>query len=379
MRGRCTSIGVLGIALAACGGKTGSEPPPPAPTCASTTLTASAPTLVASGQGAFPSLAATPEGDRFLIVTENGVGGSVGTFVHVTSSGALASPAFQVSIEGRAVAAFDGTAFDVIAAPPSTKPSPMTLQRFNVEGTPLGPAVDIPIHAMQLMPAPGAPPPVVASPSGLALMLSEPGIKAAVDLHAVLIGVDGTVLRDDSLMSGTVDPYYGDGPYGSLALVGGRMIAQFTSPWMPGFPISVADLGWFGTAASTTVVGTQTGQCDVQLIGIGQKLAFSQCTGSDQWLFEGPPGGPFAKEWQLDGSLIASDGCGRVVNVGVSGQGPETLLARPWNGSPASISIDAYPDQLITTRDIAIAPTRSGFGVAWVDSDGVHFSTLAWQ
>jgi len=44
--------------------------------------------------------------NEFVIVTENGAGGSVGTFVHVTSSGALASPAFQVSIEGRAVAAF---------------------------------------------------------------------------------------------------------------------------------------------------------------------------------------------------------------------------------------------------------------------------------
>lgn len=321
------------------------------------------------------TLAATPSGDRFLVVwSPNGVAAaSQAVVVRVGDGAPSVSP--PVTVPAGGVAAFDGTAFDVIGAG-------LGFQRLDLDGRPLGPAVP---------PSPPVPAttrivewPTATTSSGIAVVVYVDALQSrpSVSVEADLLGTDGRVLRTQPLVAGDTDPYYGVGPIAALAPHDGDAFVLSTNMDLADDAVVLSALGGSGEPPPSSVVGQATPSFLFRLFPVGNRLAYPLADASRKnWLWEGPVTGPFTRLGELEANAVdvAADGCGRIVTLSTPGPSG-TLSASAWSGgTQVQVATDFGGAATRTSYAVPVVATSYGFGVAWIATDGVEFATLAWK
>jgi hypothetical protein len=371
MRRHSLALAAAGLALAlpACGGTTVANASTPVPSCTVSTLVASAPTKVATGSGsAIVTLAGTPSGDRFLVVWgPNSTAPRQAVVVRVEDGAPSVSSPVTVPFLG--VAAFDGTAFDVIGAG-------LAFQRIDLDGRPLGPAVSPASSTTGIVGWPAA-----TTSSGVAVVVlrNDPRSRPNLSVEADLLGTDGRLLRTQQLVTGYPDPYYGLGPIAAIAPHDGDAFVLSTNMNVPDDAVVLSAFGGSGQPPPSSGAGQAMPSYLFQLFPVGNRLAFPLNDGTQTWLWEGLVAGPFRRLGEVEPNAvdIAADGCGRIVTLSNPGWSA-TLSASAWGaGTQVQVATD-FGGPARSDR-APLVPTSYGFGVAWNATDGIEFATLAWK
>lgn len=91
-------------------------------------------------------------------------------------------------------------------------------------------------------------------------------------------------------------------------------------------------------------------------------------------VYTGSPAGPFARTASIDLTTTVAqqpDGCGGVVTLSQVG----TALSISGGASPRPLLLGTTL-AAFNAHTTAMTSTASGFGVTWVDADGIHLATL---
>lgn len=358
----------VALAVPACGGTVVDNTSTPVPSCSSSTLVASSPIKAGPGSASasIVTMAATPSGDRFLVVWGNLVGPPRQAVVVRVGDGApsVSSP---VTVPGGGVAAFDGTAFDVIG-------SGLAFQRIDLDGRLLGPTVSSSTHALRI----GWP--AATTSSGVAVIAygDGPSSQAPLSVEADLLGSDGRVLQRQPLIAGETDPYYGFGPIAAVAPHDGDAFVLSTNMDVANDAVVLSALGGSGEPAPSGVGSLEEPSNLFALFPVGNELAFPLNDGTHTWLWKGAVNGSFARVGEVEPNAVAvaADGCGRIVTL--SGQAG-TLSASAWSASTQVQVATDFTGPAASTYAAALVATSYGFGVAWSGDNGLELATLGWK
>lgn len=202
--------------------------------------------------------------------------------------------------------------------------------------------------------------------------------------HAALIGSNNTIEEDVALAPVVVGGLATVTPVG-LAIVQGQLVA--------GYGDLVSTLGWLGGAPVTTPTpfmmfpeptGAPRGSLAFfasgdRLVMWGTPTTFTPgaLTGPlPVSLYSGSPGGPFTQVTSVDPSTILvqqPDGCGGVVSLSTTG----SVLNVSWGSG--SVPLGPTASLIGNMHSAGMTATTTGFGITWVDTDGIHLATLAWE
>jgi hypothetical protein len=364
---------------------------PPSPTL---TLTSSALIVPAAavpmpppsaGGGVFlTSIAAAPSGEFFVTWSANippgKAGGTNEGFAVVAQPGSMGtSVAPIVSVPAGGQAAFDGSAFAVVgtstvstATGASSGPYELLLQRVDVAGQLAGPQVSIEeLDSVNTFVSS-----VVSTPRGLAI--GWYGSSA----EAMLVGADGSIEQEMGMAPFPGGEGETNGPVG-LAVAQGQLVAAYGD--------SLLTLDWLGGSSATTQTpfvmapgrtgGGRSGSLvffagSDQVTMWGRPDSLTADGGQPVGLYVGAVGGPFTQIASVDpvATLVQqSNGCGGIGTLSQTG----TSLSVSWGSPPATVGLGS--DWSLFSLFAAMVPTAAGFGVAWIDTDGIHLATLVWE
>jgi hypothetical protein len=360
--------------------------------CAPSHLVATTPVTIVTPDAdpANPTLASSRSGDRFLTVWTDG-GWTINnaripetiwaSLVQPGNGSASVSSAIELTGDGECpVAAWNGTDFTVVWGDDSG------LRSQEIDGT--GALVGGPTQAFAKASANECPASLVATGAGLAVAWYEGyGTRSPISTNVGLVGPNGAI--DDPLLLATVSP--DTSPNVALAQFQGRTYAAFVEwPDADSASTVVSAIEW-----SNATILPQT----VEPGFLGSFLA----AGDELWLtaglanstlYAGTPGSPFRVVRSLCGGLnafdsIASDACGRLVELGIQGGTPAGIaigfFARPigWAAPPVTLG---------NVTASALAGAESTFGLLWYArvgpgipefldapmSGSLSFTTLSW-
>jgi hypothetical protein len=254
------------------------------------------------------------------------------------------------------------------------------VQHFDTDGAAIGPATTVAVAAR-----PGNADVLSVVSTGGGLALTWRNRDPLPEVHATLVGDDGTVVHESVVVPHSVfDPYFGTGPFGALALLGGRTVL-LTETIEPGDTVTLSDLGWAGEAPSTSTFTATEGRFPPSLIVAGDRLLFTAADAQGaMWMYASTLDGSFSPVWSLPPESIAqsADGCGRVINVARSPLADpprrSSIVAQGWAPGSTPVTLGDHDDTFVPS--VAIAPTATGFGVVWNDASWtLQFSTITWQ
>lgn len=319
-------------------------------------------------------MAATPRGDRFLVVWGPNTDPGPCHAVVVRVDDGAPSVSSPVAVPDDGVAAFDGTAFDVIG-------SGLSFQRIDLDGRPLGPAVSPSLPGSSTI---GVGWPAATTSSGVAVVVyrDDPGRgPQQFSVEVDVLGTDGKVLQTQALVAGNPDPYYGFGPIAAVASHDANAFVLSTNMNVADDAVELNDLGGSGQPSPSSIAAGQAMPSRLfRLFPVGSRLAFPLNDGTQTWLWEGPNAGPFTRLGKFEPNAVdvAADGCGRIVTLSDPGWSA-TLSASAWGASTKVQVATDFAGPAPSSYPAPLVPTSYGFGVAWNGTDGVEFATLSWK
>jgi hypothetical protein len=333
-----------------------------------------------------PTLASSPFGDRFLAVWTDGGETINGTPIHESIRSSLVQPSrggvvFSAAVEltgsGHCpVAAWNGTDFTVVWGDDSG----MRSQEIDKAGTLVG----SPAQVLSKANANVCPASLVAGPGGLAVAWYEG--QSAYTENVGQMGPGGAI--GSQVLLDTVGP--GVSPNAALAQLGGNTYAAFVE--------------WPDGSTSNTIVSAIDWSRQTALAQAVEPGFFGSflAAGDELWLtaghaaatvYAGAPGAPFrtiGASCTQKGWSIATDACGRLVQLGIGGHTPAgvatVLFAQPLGWTSAGVPLG-------NVTGSAIAGAASTFGVLWYarigpgipevldaqTSGSLSFTTLSWS
>jgi len=333
-----------------------------------------------------PMLASSPSGDRFLAVWTDGGEAINGTpipesirssLVQPHPGGVVFSAAVELTGSGHCpVAAWNGTDFTVVWGDDSG----MRSQEIDGAGTFVGSTAQVLSKANANV----CPASLVAAAGGLAVAWYEG--QSAYAENVGLIEPGGAI--GSQVLLDTVGP--GVAPNAALAQLGGQTYAAFVE-WPDGSTSNtiVSAIDWSQqTALAQAIEPGFFGS----FLAAGDELWLT-AGDNDATLYAGTPGAPFrtmGAACTTEGSSIATDACGRLVQLGIGGYTPAGI-ATGFFAQPLGWTSAAVPLGTVTAS--AIAGAASTFGVLWYarigpgipamldaqTSGALSFTTLSWS